>query len=276
MVYSHWGLRESPYAAGIDPRAFYQSTNHEESLARLHFLVDQPRRVGLLLGDSGVGKSLLLDVFARQKRSATRQVASLSLLGIGSIEFLWQLCVRLGRDLPLSESIFQLWRSVSDQLRENRYQQISTVLLLDDADEAESEVLVQVTRLAQIDPSPSARLTLVLAAQATRLGNLGRRLLELADLRIDLEPWSEPDTMAYLRWALVQVGRTQATFTSDALRHIHLLADGMPRRVKQLADMALVAGAGNELELIDVDVVESVYQELGVVLTRSLELGTRK
>ena len=276
MVYSHWGLRESPYAAGIDPRAFYQGSNHEESLARLHFLVDQPRRVGLLLGDSGVGKSLLLEVFGQQKRSATRQVASLSLLGIAPTEFLWQLCVRLGRDLPLTDSIFQLWRSVSDQLRENRYQQTSTVLLLDDADEAESEVLVQVARLAQADPSPAARLTIVLAAQARRLGNLGRRLLELADLRIDLEPWSESDTMSYLRWALVQAGRTQPTFTPDALRHIHLLAAGVPRRVKQLADMALVAGAGNELDLIDVDVVESVYQELGVVLTRSLELGTSR
>lgn len=267
MIYSHWGLRESPYAAGIDPRAFYQSTNHEEALARLHFLVDQPRRVGLLLGDSGVGKSLLLEVFARQKRSAIRQVASLSLLGMTPAEFLWQLSLRLGRDLPPIESMFQLWRSVSDLLRENRYQQFGTVLLLDDADEADSEVLLQVARVAQIDPSPAARLTIVLAAQSRRLGNLGRRLLELSDLRIDLEPWSESDTMAYLRWALLQAGRTKATFTPDAMRHVHRLAEGLPRRVKQLADMALVAGAGSELELVDGEVVESVFHELGVAVT---------
>jgi hypothetical protein len=51
------------------------------------------------------------------------------------------------------------------------------------------------------------------------------------------------------------------------MRHIHRLAEGVPRRVKQLADMALVAGAGSELELVDVDVVESVFHELGVVVT---------
>lgn len=267
MVYSHWGLRESPFVTGIDPRAFYQSTSHDEALARLHFLVDQPRRVGLLLGDPGVGKSLLLEVFARQKRSATRQVATLSLLGMTPIDFLWQLTVRLGRDLAPSESMFHLWRSVSDQLIENRYQHMSTVLLLDDADEAETEVLLQVARVAQIDPSPAARLTIVLAAQSRRLGHLGRRLLELADLRIDLEPWSESDTIGYLRWALARAGRIQPTFTSEAMRHLHLLSEGVPRRVKQLADMALLAGAGSELDLIDVDVVDSVYHELGVAVT---------
>jgi general secretion pathway protein A len=99
--------------------------------------------------------------------------------------------------------------------------------------------------------------------------------LELADLRIDLEPWTESDTMAYLRWALLQAGRTQATFSPEAMRHIHFLSEGVPRRVKQLADMSLVAAAGSELELVELDVVESVFHELGVVLTRNSELGVR-
>lgn len=265
MIYSHWQLRTSPFAAGIDARQFFEGTNHEEALARLHFLVDQPRRVGLLLGDSGVGKSLLLEVFARQKRTATRQVASLSLLGATPADFLWQLAVRLGRDLEPCDSMFRLWRAVADQLLENRYQHIGTVLLLDDADEADPEVLLQVARVAQADPSPAARLTIVLAAQVRRVSRLGRRLLELADLRVDLEPWSESDTIAYLRWALVQAGCSKPIFTTEAMHHLYLLSEGVPRRVKQLADMALVAGAGSELEMIDADVVEGVFHELGVV-----------
>jgi general secretion pathway protein A len=265
MVYSYWGFRESPFAAGLDVRGFYQSANHEEVLARLHFLVDQPRRVGLLLGEAGVGKSLVMEVFARQKRSATRQVATLSLLGATPEEFLWQLAVKLGRDVSIRDSQFQLWRNVSDQLAENRYQKLGTVILLDDADEASSDVLLQVARVAQIDPTPSTRLTIVLAGQAARIGRFGRRLLELAELRIDLEPWIEQDTLAYLRWALARAGRTKPVFTPEAMCQIHALSEGVPRRVKQLADMALVAGAGSELEIIDGDVIEGVLGELGVV-----------
>lgn len=265
MVYSYWGLQSSPFASGLDARGFYQSANHEEVLARLHFLVDQQKRVGMLLGESGVGKSQVLDVFARQKRSPTRQVVALSLLGSTPDEFLWQLATRLGRDVSIRDSQFQLWRNLSDQFAENRYQKLATVLLLDDADEATGEVLQQVARVAQIDPSLSARLTIVLAGQGVRISRFGRRLLELAELRIDLEPWSEQDTLAYLRWALTQAGCTKPLFTPDAMRQIHAFSGGIPRRVKQLADMALVAGAGSELETIDVEVIEGVFGELGVI-----------
>lgn len=265
MVYSYWGFRKSPFASGLDVRGFYQSANHEEVLARLHFLVDQPKRVGLLLGESGVGKSQVLDVFARQKRSATQHVVTLSLLGSTPEEFLWQLAVRLGRDVSVRDSQFQIWRSLADQFAESRYQRMGTVLLLDDADEATSDVLLQVARVAQIDTSPAARLTIVLAGQGIRLRRFGHRLLELAELRIDLEPWAEQDTLAYLRWALAQAGRTSPLFTPDAMRQIHAFSGGIPRRVKQLADMALIAGAGSELETIDVEVIEGVFGELGVV-----------
>jgi general secretion pathway protein A len=268
MVYSHWNLSGSPFKTGIDPRQFYQSTSHEEALARLHFLVDQPRRIGLLLGESGVGKSLLLEVFAKQIRSATRQVVSLSLLGITPQDLLWQLATQFRRDVPQQESMFQLWRATSDGLVENRYQNISTVLLMDDADEAENDVLLQVARIAQSDPSTTAKLTIILTSQGRKLGRLGRRLLELADLRVDLEPWSEAETIAYLHWALAQAGCAKQIFTSAAKLQIHQLTEGVPRRVRQLADMALVAGAGSELDHIDVDVVDNVFQELGVAIVR--------
>jgi type II secretory pathway predicted ATPase ExeA len=260
-------LRESPFNHGLDPRFFYQSANHEEALARLDFLVDQPRRLGLLLGEPGVGKSLVFDVFGRQKRSATREVASLSLLGMTSVDFLWQVAVKLGKDPAPGESLFLLWRSVADQLAENRYQHKTTILLFDDADEASDEVLLQVARIAQLDPSPAARLTIALAAQSRRVGNLSRRLLELADLRVDLEAWQEDETAGYIHWALNRGGCTRNVFTPDAMHHLHELTDGLPRRVMQLADMALIAGAGCDLDQIDVDTIENVFHELGVTTT---------
>ena len=64
MYQAHWGLQESPFRGLLDPKFFYQSPTHEEALARLQFLVDQQRRLGLLVGPPGSGKSLLLEVFA--------------------------------------------------------------------------------------------------------------------------------------------------------------------------------------------------------------------
>ena len=75
MYESHWGLRESPFRGLADPRYFYCSPTHDEALARLSFLVENHRRLGLLLGVPGNGKTLLLNVFGRQLRASGCQVA---------------------------------------------------------------------------------------------------------------------------------------------------------------------------------------------------------
>jgi type II secretory pathway predicted ATPase ExeA len=265
MYQSHWGLRESPFRNCLDPRFFHQSPTHDEALARLHFLVEQRRRLGLLMGGSGSGKSLLLEVFAGQLRRGGQVAANVNLLGVQPAELLHLLAAALQLNLPPSEPVAAVWRAVSDRLAEYRFEQIPTVILLDDADRAGRPVLEQVARLAQHDLSPESRLTIVLAGHRERMGRLGDRLLELAELRIDVEPWEPLDTEDYLKSSLAQAGRQSPVFAEPAVARLHQLAGGVPRRISQLADLALLAGAGADLEQIDAEVVESVYQELGVV-----------
>ncbi|HKD38008.1 MAG TPA: hypothetical protein VKB78_14445, partial [Pirellulales bacterium] len=73
----HWGLTETPFRGGIDPKFFYESPTHEEALARLRFLVEERQRLGMLMGESGTGKSMLLEVVARQLRRGGSQVANI-------------------------------------------------------------------------------------------------------------------------------------------------------------------------------------------------------
>ena len=264
MYHSHWGLSESPYRDGHHPRYFYRSPIQDEALARLHFLVEQHRRVGLLLGGPGVGKSVLLEVFARGLRPSGVQVARVDLLGADGRELLWQTAAQWGIYLAGHQDSFALWRAIGDRLVENRLQKLDCVLLLDNADEATEEVLTHVARLAQCDVSADSRLTIVLAARPDRLNKLGHRLLDLAALRIDLEPWDESDTVGYLTTLLAQAGRANSAFDVAAMSRLHVLARGIPRRVSQLADLALLAGAGQHKDRIDSETVEAVYQELGV------------
>ena len=112
MYPSHWGLRESPFRNCLDPRLFYQSPTHDEALARLHFLVEQHRRVGLLLGPDGSGKSFLLEVFAEQLRRSGRPAAKVSLLAIEPAELLWLVALELGLNPEPVQSMTALWRMV--------------------------------------------------------------------------------------------------------------------------------------------------------------------
>lgn len=265
MYLSRWGLTSSPFATG--GTFFHESVTHEEALARLHFLVDQQRRIGLLLGESGTGKSLLLDVLARQLRADGALVLQANLVGIDVQELLWQLCSQGGVNPNVESTPFWLWRAVLDLLVENRYQRRSTVLLLDDAGEGSPEVLQLISKLVLSDTAPDSRLTIVLATQKRRIGELGRRLLELAELRIEIEAWDLAEVRAYLKSALAHHGCHTQIFIHEAITRLHQLSTGIPRRAKQLADLALVAAAAHDLDLIDAEIIDGVFQELGLVTT---------
>ncbi len=264
MYASHWGLRESPFRNYTNPQRFYQSPTHEEALARLHFLVEEHRRLGLLLGPGGSGKSFLLEVFAAQLRRGGAAAAKVDLLAVEPAEMLWLVALGLGLNPEPTHPTAALWRMITDRLLENRYQQIETAILLDDADQASRQVLAQVARLAEYDCTADSRLTLVLAGRQEQIGRIGDRLLGLAELRIDVEPWEQAETENYLKASLAHAGCEAAVFAEPALARLQELSHGIPRRINQLADLALLAGAGQELPQIGAEVVESAYRELGV------------
>jgi general secretion pathway protein A len=276
MYLEAWGPPASPYSVA-PASAPFRTPAFEEALARLHYLVDARRRLGLLLGSAGSGKTVVLETFARELARRPLRVARVPLCGLESREFLWAVAAELGLGPGRNDGVFELSRLLTDHLIENRYQHTSTVLLLDDADEAGdaagrgkgcgAQVLAQVARLAEVDLSPRPGLTIVLAARPERTGRLGGRILELAELKIELDPWSEGETQKYLSQRVPEHAGSPPSFAPQAASRLHALAHGVPRRISQLANLALVAAAGQGLDSVDPDLVEGVYRELGLIPT---------
>jgi general secretion pathway protein A len=270
MYYAHWGLREFPLADRPQWGSFYESATHEEAIARLHFLLAGRRQLGLLLGEPGVGKSMVLGVFAAAARRAGHRVASLSLLAMDAAEMLTRLGTELGQAPPRDANATVLWQHCSDRIVENRYQKQQTVILLDDADEATPTMHHSIARLVQLDAAGPPLHTVILAARADDADQLGPRLLESAQLRVELERWQQEETIAFVHWALARAGAgDRELFETEALIRLHELSGGLPRRVVSLVDLALVAGAGGQLDLIDSATVEISDEELSVPATAS-------
>jgi len=265
MYHAHWGLNRSPYGGPGQPGVFYRCPMHEEALARMRYLVDQGRRLGLLIGEAGTGKTMLLEVFANQQQKHSASAARVNLVGADARDVLW--CIAAGWQLGAEqdEDSYLLWRRISDHIVSGRLQGLACVLLLDGAEAMSGEVRELVRRLAQADPSGDARLTLILAARPEGVLKLGEGLLELASLRIDLEPWDESSTLAFLRHALQEAGAEGLPFDPAAISRLHELAGGIPRHIGQLADLALLAGAGKGIATIDAGTVETVAEELYAV-----------
>jgi type II secretory pathway predicted ATPase ExeA len=259
MYQSYWGLAEPPFAGPATPAALEQSAVHAEALARLAFLVDNQSRLGLVFGLAGSGKSLVLREFVRTQARGGRAAALVCAVGASAAELLFSLAEQWGAAPCEGDDAARLWRQVAARLAERSLEQTPSVLALDEADSAAPDVLSLVQRLAAI---PDVRLTIVAAARAETAGRLGARLLDLADLRIDLAPWNEDETRGYLKRALADVGRIQPAFDDPAARRLFALSGGAPRKVNQLAQLALVAGAGQNLAQIDEETILAVHEEL--------------
>jgi type II secretory pathway predicted ATPase ExeA len=246
----------------LDADHCYPSTGHEEALNRIEYLVDARRRLGVVLGESGVGKSLALRAATRRLVRQGCAVVLVNSLGLSARELLWQVAAGLGAAPNDDADMARLWRLVADRVVENRLEQSNTALLIDDAGPAGPDVLNVIVRLARLDPAPAARWTIVLAATREQAARWNESLRDLVDLRIDLRPWSEEDTIGYVQTALVDAGRFDPIFDDEALRALYELSEGVPRRVARLADFALLAGAASQLETIDAATVREAHEEL--------------
>jgi general secretion pathway protein A len=258
----HWGLERWPFSCSPGVQQFYPTAGHNEALARIEHLVAGRRRLGVLIGESGVGKSLVLRVAANQLGRKGSAVAVVDALGNTTRELLWQIACGLGSAPRDDADAHWLWRQVADRVAENRAQQRNTVLLIDDAGQAGPDIVTQFARLARLDMTPAARWTMVLAAEPNQVTRWNESLRNLVDLRIDVAAWALDDTVGYIQTALVDAGRFEPLFEEAALTRLHELSAGVPRLVARLADYALLAGAAAGVETIDAEIIEAASEEI--------------
>lgn len=259
MYQAYWGLSQSPFAPTAIRKLVDRHPLCGEALARLDFLVANRSRLGLLVGPSGSGKSLVLGEFAHRQRAAGAAIALVGTTDLDAREVLVELTTEWGCNPCPALGETALWRLAADRLAELRMEQVPAVLALDDLDDAPSDTRSLVQRLLHL---PDVELTIAATAHEGQVSRLGSRLLDLAELRIELALWTEDDTRDYLNASLSAAGRGDPAFADRAVERLFQLSGGAPRRVSQLAQLALIAGAGQNLTQIDEQTVLAVHDEL--------------
>lgn len=234
----------------------------EEAAARLEFLVDAGSRVGLLSGLAGIGKTTLLGRFADQLRGEGCLTASINAAGLGPEELIWSIAEKLQTPVEHDWNLFRLWRALQDRLYELRFLREQAVVLVDDADAAGADVLTHLYRLLHVDAAADARLTVVMAVERESTARLGRNLVEMVDLRIELRPWTLTETRALVD----AVGRhaRPTLFDDAALKQLWQTSRGMPRAILRLAELCRLAVEAEGGNRVDTSIVDGVAAEFAL------------
>ncbi|MFK7734698.1 MAG: AAA family ATPase [Pirellulaceae bacterium] len=259
----YWNLEGAPFR-NDGQLPLFQGETVEEALARIDFLVGNRRDLGLLTGASGVGKSAILRHVANfpPRDSNTPRVSCVraSLIGLESGD----LFATLSRSLVDSSIIagrtdnLANWNALYDYFQGAEREGVQTLVLLDDAESATAEGELDVCRLL----AGGFPVTVVLAVEDQAASIVRRSLIDRVDLQVDLPEWSEEQTGEFLKFALSNQASRVEIFDTSAVAAMQLLSRGIPRRIVQIADLALVAGAVGQVESIDREIIEQATLEL--------------
>jgi type II secretory pathway predicted ATPase ExeA len=262
MVRDHWNFSAPPFAGSLEPATFYGGAPQEEALARLEWLVDERQRFGLVVGGEGCGKSHLCAMAARRLGGCGAEVAMLSLRGLTAGDWIEMLLERLPLDALSRSEPLRPWQKLENRLRENTLMERTTALVFDDFDHAPADALDGITRLITASEPRYARAVVIAMATPEGFARLPVGIRQRAAVRIELAPWDESDVAEFLARSVCRVGGDAGMFSAESAATLARFAGGVPRVVGQLAQLALVAAAGDGLTKVDAATVERAWREL--------------
>ena len=278
MYSQHFGLEQDPFSIAPDPRFLFMSERHREALAHLLYGVSARdiRASGtgggfvVLTGDIGTGKTTICRCFLQQI-PASCHVAYIFNPKLTVPELLQTVCeefhISLGTSASAPPTVKDRVDALNTFLLQSHAQGQSCVLIIDEAQNLQTDVLEQLRLLTNLETSERKLLQIVLIGQPELRSMLARPELEQLAQRViarfHLDALSEPETALYIRHRLAVAGHTGALpFDRQALQHIHRLARGVPRRINLLCGRALLGAWATGQERVNRAVVKRAAQEV--------------
>jgi general secretion pathway protein A len=258
------GMREDPFSFTPDPKYYYRSRGHNEVFASLRGMILERRGVGVVLGQAGIGKTLLIEALKESlerdsdfasfpgsfKNRAELIRSTMAILGIQGI----------GRDPEENLDHFEEW--LISRRRAGR----TVVLLCDDAHEIDAETLQNLCRLSELEEGHQKLLQIVMAGRQNLLSKLSESGLDsdckTINLICRLMPLGHSEVPSYVSHRLRIAGCGRPLFSAAALSGIALYSRGIPLNVHAICRHCLSLAASAGVPTVDDRMVDDSAYDL--------------
>ena len=265
MYEEYWKLQEKPFENAPDPRFLYLSQKHEEALSRLLYAIKERKGAAILTGEYGSGKTLLSRVLMEELSGESYQSALIFNPLLPPLELIKEVLYQLGGDTSSLLSKTDLLHQLNEILYRNMNNKKKTVIVMDEAQAIPDENCFEELRLLlNFQLNNNFLLTLILLGQPElkeKIKNLPQ-LRQRLSVRYHLKALTEEDIKEYVQHRLEVAGSEEQVFLDEAFSEIYRFSAGIPRRINNICDMALMVGCGEELDKIDKEVIKEVAEDL--------------
>jgi general secretion pathway protein A len=265
MYLTFYGLREKPFNTTPDPRFLYPTPGHQEALAQLLYGVEERKGFLVLTAEVGTGKTTLLHALMQRLNPDTKIafVFNSTLPFEGILEYVLE---DFGISTTSSTQAQRLF-ALNNFLIERRRTGQNTVLILDEAQNLDTQTLEQVRLLSNFETPTGKLLQLLLVGQPELHTKLQqpelRQLKQRIGLRCRLPVLTPEETRNYMRYRLRVAGaQDPAIFSDRAAARVSAYAAGIPRVINIVCDHCLLMGFAEQQRRIGPEMVEEAIDYL--------------
>jgi len=264
------GLQPPPFSIAPDPRYLFMSERHREALAHLLYGLDAGGGFVLLTGEVGAGKTTVCRCFLEQIPSHC-DVAYIFNPKLTVGELLRSICDEFGVPHQPSVAGVETVKDYIDPLNASLLAAHgagrNTVLIIDEAQNLSADVLEQLRLLTNLETSERKLLQIILIGQpelrtmvaSPALEQLAQRVIA----RFHLDALSAQETQQYIAHRLAVAGlQGPLPFSRSALRRVHALSRGIPRRINLLCDRALLGAYAAGVREVSARIVQRAAAEV--------------
>ncbi|QHE85861.1 ExeA family protein [Hydrogenophaga sp. BPS33] len=270
MYAEFFGLKQDPFSIAPDPRYLFMSERHREALAHLLYGIQGGGGFVLLSGEIGAGKTTICRCFLEQIPAQCR-VAYIFNPKLTVSDLLKTICREFHVDVRHEgigpATIKDYLDPLNEYLLQSHARGEHNVLIIDEAQNLTIHVLEQLRLLTNLETNERKLLQIILIGQPELREALARPELEQLAQRViarfHLSALNEAETQQYIHHRMQVAGlRGPLPFSGAALKRIHEITRGVPRRVNLLCGRALLGAYATNQPRVERAVVDKAAREV--------------